>query len=650
MARPPAPSPSSPARRALLAVAAVLALTADDRHAGKVSDGRQMIGTAVAITETGGIGLAKGAPRTVDRGDDAVSRYGFGTPLAQLPAAFLAPSVERRFGAGTSQPLFLLAPLLAVLLAAGAAGSVARLAGASPSVAGLAVLLAGLGSPLGAYSTSDFSEPLQAAALGGTLALSFAATRATAPGASGRLSAAAGFSAGFAILLKSSLAFVAPLLLLPLAAASLLRGRRLLSAGLGGAAPLGSWLVLEIVRFGAPFSGYGGEGFTHPFLDGLWRLLVGPNRGLLLFFPAAVFAGAGLARALRAGGDAPRRLAAAASLAATAVLLVTAATWWAWHGAGGWGPRLLVPAVPLLAPWAALVAGELADRPRHLVAGLSIALNLPPLLLHPSFVDTYVANARRPALTPSLEREVPSIAIEPDEGGAPSVPPDQVLATIPAAAPHVLYPWYFAASLAGSPEAVAARLARPPWYERRPDLGPRLVPFPAELARILAPPPRWGFLGRSFLHGVDDPSCGSVYLQSLAEQVLRAHETGRLDEGLVLADRLLSLRPGEEGDALFVESLRLLGRLDTAASYLASLPRDREATPSVLAVRALLARDRKDPGRASRFAEAAAPWFPGAPVATLPATPSAWPRTWAAFTRHEEARVEPALPQAGVAR
>lgn len=637
-------------RRSLLVVAAVLALTADDRHAGKVSDGRQMIGTAVAITHTGGIGLAKGAPRALDRGDDAVSRYGFGTTFAQLPAAVLAPWVESRFGAGSSQPLFLLAPFFAVLLAVAAAGSVARLAGASPSGTSLAVLLAGLGSPLGAYATSDYSEPLQAAALGGALALAFGAARETAPGASARLAAAAGFSAGLAVLLKSSLVAVAPILLLPLAAPSTLRGRRLLATTLGSSVPMAAWLVLEIARFGAPFSGYGGEGFSHPVFDGLWRLLVGPNRGLLLFFPAAALAGVALLRDLRGGADAPRRLAAAASLAAATVLLVTAATWWAWHGAGGWGPRLLVPAVPLLAPWAALVAADLPDRPRRLVAGLSIALNLPPLLLHPSLVDTYVANLRRPALTRELERRVPAISIEPNDGGVPSVPPDQVLATVAAAAPHVVHPWYFAASLAGTPEAVAARLARPPWYDRRPDLGPRLVPFPKELAALLAPPPRWGFFGRSFLHGVNDPSCGSVYLQSLAEQVLRAHETGRFEEGLVLADRLLSLRPGEEGDALFVESLRLLGRFDTAASFLRSLPRDREATPSVLAVRALLARDRKEPARASRFAEAAAPWFPGTPLATLPAKPAAWPRTYAAFVRHEEVRVEPAFPGVGATR
>lgn len=650
MARTPAPAPTSPVRRALLVVAAVLALTADDRHAGKVSDGRQMIGTAVAIAETGGIGLAKGAPRTVDRGNDSVSRYGLGVSFAQLPATLLAPHAERRFGPGSSQPLFLLAPFAAVLLAAGAAGTAARLAGASPSGAGLAVLLVGLGSPLGSYCSSDFSEPLQAAALGGTLALSFGAALATASGRSLRLAAAAGAAAGFAVLLKSSLATVAPLLLLPLAAASTLRGRRLLAGAAGAAAPVSAWLAFEIVRFGAPFSGYGGEGFSHPLADGLWRLLVGPNRGLLFFFPVAVLAAAGLARSLGPVGDAPRRLAAVSSLAATLVLLVTAASWWAWHGVGGWGPRLLVPAVPLLAPWAAVVVGGIGERPRRLLVGLSIALNIPPLLVHPAFVDTYVANVRRPHLTASLQGEVPAIAIEPDDSGVPSVPPDQVLATLPSAAPHIVFPWYFAASLAGSPEAVATKLARPPWYERHPDLGPRLVPYPPELASILAPPPRWGFLGRSLLHGVTDPACGSVYLQSLAEQVLRAHETGHLEKGLSLADRLLSLRPGEEGDALYLESLRLLDRVETATSFLESLPRERATSPSVLAVRALLARDRGDAVLSSRAAEAAAPWFPGSHLARDPQRPASWPRTFAAFTRREEAGIAPALPGVGPTR
>ncbi len=615
----------------------------DDRHAGKISDARQTIGTAVALVETSGIGLAKGAPRAVDRDADCVSRYGVGSSLFQVPAAFLAPYVERRAGPGTSQPLFLLAPFAAVLLAALAAGAVTRLAGGSGTAQGTAVLLATLGSPLGAYASSDFSEPFQAAALAGALALAFRSAREGEAGAAVRFAAGAGAAAGVAVLVKSSLAAVSPFLLLPLLHASPLRGRRLAAGAAGAAAPAAIWLAFEIVRFGQPFSGYAGEGFTHPLPDGLWRLLVGPNRGLLLFFPAAAAATLGLVRALRRRDDVPARLAAAASLAGTLVLLVTAATWWAWHGVGGWGPRLLVPAVPLLAAWAALVAQSLADGPRIGLVGLSVALNVPPLLVHPALVDTYVANCRRGELTPALARQVPALAVEPDDAGRPSVPPDHALATVPTASPHLLYPWYFAASAAGSPEQVATRLARPPWYGRHPGLGPRLVPFPPEVAVLLAPPPRWSFLGRSLRSGLADPAAGSVYLSSLSDQVLRAHETGELERGLRLAEKLASLRPGEESDALFVESLRLLKRPDTARSFLRDLPAERVSSPPVLVVRALLARDRGELGQAAFLAGAAAPYFPGTRLQDSAADPAAWPRTYGALTRPVPA-ADPAGP------
>jgi len=627
-------------RRALLAVAVVLALTADDRNAGKVSDGRQVIETAVAIAETGSLGLAKGAPRAVERDGEAVSRYGLGASLAQVPAAVLAPLFERRLGPGSSQPLFLLAPFAAVLLAAGAAGAVARLAGAPAEARVVTVVLAALGSPLGAYATSDFSEALQAAALAGTLALALASARAGEPAAASRRAAAAGLLAGFALLVKSSLAAVAPLLLLPLLAGSEHRRRRAGAAALGAALPFAAWVAFEVVRFGRPFGGYSEEGFTHPLLDGLWRLLVGPNRGLLLFFPAAVFAVAALARALRSRDDPAVRLAAAGSLAASVALVATAAAWWAWHGVGGWGPRLVVPAVPLLAPWAGLLVSRLGRTSRGLVVAGSVALNLPPLLVHPAFVDTYVANCRRPALTPALAREVPDLAVEPDDAGRRSVPPDQVLSTIPAAAPHLLYPWYFAASAAGSPEAVAARLARPPWYEARPDLGPRLVPFPPELVPLLAPPPRWSFLGRAFLAGASDPAAATAYLDALDRQVLRAHETSRLERAFAFAGRLAALRPGEASDALVVESLRLLGRRDEALAVLRALPPERAASPPVLVVRALLARDAGRTGLASELAAAAAPYLPGAPIALAASDPTAWPPTFAAAVR-------PGPPSAG---
>jgi hypothetical protein len=266
---------------------------------------------------------------------------------------------------------------------------------------------------------------------------------------------------------------------------------------------------------------------------------------------------------------------------------------------------------------------------------VSIALNVPPLLVHPSLVDTYVANCRRGALTPELARQVPALAIDPDDAGRPSVPPDQVLSVVPAASPHLLYPWYFAASAAGSPAAVAARLQRPPWYERHPELGPRLVPFPPELASIVAPPPRWNVLGRSLFNGISDPASGSVYLGSLTEQVIRAQETRRLDRALSLAEELVRLWPGETSDALLLESFRLLGRTELAESLFRSLPRNRAESPPVLAVVALLKRDLGDAPVAARIGVAMAPYFPGTPLARNAGAPGAWPATYAALVRPE---------------
>lgn len=633
----PVPAPTRPARGILLVVAAVLLLTADDRHAGKVTDGRQTIGTAVAIAETGGIGLAKDAARAFPRETDAVSRYGMGASLAQLPAALLAPSVEKRLGPGTSQPLFLLAPLAAVLLAAAAAGGVARLAGASTATQGLAVLLCALGSPLGAYATSDFSEALQAGALAGALALALGAARADDGKPADRRAFGAGLSAGLALLVKSSLAAAAPFLLLPLLAPGPRRPRRLVAAVAGAAIPVAAWAAFELHRFGRLFAGYEGEGFTHPVLDGLWRLLGGPNRGLVLFFPALLLAVTGIARVLRRPGDAPLRLAAAGSALAAVALLLTAASWWAWHGVGGWGPRLVVPAVPLLAPWAALVAGGLGLEARRAWAGVSLLLNVPPLVVHPALVDTYVANCRRPLLNARLAREIPALAVAPDDAGRPSVSPENVLATVPLASPHVVYPWYAGVSLSASAERRAERLSRPPWYARRPELGPRLVPFPPELAQIVAPALRWRFFGRGFVTGASDPASSAVYLDSLAGQVVRAHESGRLEAGLALAEKRFALRPGEEGDALLLESLRLLRRPETIRSVLESLPEERRLAPAVLVVRALLARDAGEPGLAARLGGAAAPYFPLTPLARAADRPASWPPTFAALTRPDPA-------------
>ena len=241
---------------AVLLVLLGLGLIGDDRHVGLIADGRQMIRTAVALVETGELGQARGRDFTYERTEgDGVSRFGMATSLLQVPAAWAAPQVEHRFGRGSSQALFLVVPWLALGLAAGAAGAIARRLGGSHHQVIAAVLLASVASPLGSYGLLEFSEPVQAAAL--TLALAAALGAAQTATGSPRLEMAAGFAAGFAVLAKSSLLLAAPLTLLPLID---IRDRprtvrSLLRAGAAAALPLAVWLGFEVARFGQLFGG-----------------------------------------------------------------------------------------------------------------------------------------------------------------------------------------------------------------------------------------------------------------------------------------------------------------------------------------------------------------------------------------------------------
>lgn len=592
----------------LIVVAVALVLTIDDRHVGRAADERQIIWTAIALTETGQLAQARGRDFNYVRADgEAVSRFGMGMTLAQVPAAWLAPKIERLMGPGSSQPLFLIAPLVLVLVASWFAGQAAVYLGGGSAGRTAAILLCGLASPLSSHAATSFSEPLQAAALSGVFTCALAAQSAS-PRRATRPALAAGAFAGLAMLAKSVAVLPAASAALPmLVPAQLQNIRSKLASALIGFVPVAAvWLAFELVRFGHPFGSYPGEGFTNPFWDGSWRLLIGVNTGFLLFFPAAAIV-LGIFMADVASKRWQTVLTRGGAVAPLLILVVLAASWWAWHGVWGWGPRLLIPAVPPLAACAGAAMSTWAPARRRLFLGVSIAIGSIGLLQHPVPVANYISNLTWPQADRELALSLAGYARREEPDGGYRISPDHVLARMPRASPFVVFPWFLKA--ASSTESEAARLLeRPPWVNQRPDLVPTVVPLPPEsVASLTGPPPR-GILGRGFWPTAAAVNYAAVYDEGLADQVIRLHQRREGASALHLARKLAAITG--RYDALVLESYRILGNRAAAAGYLGGLTGDRRLSPHINVVLALFERDAGNERLARQFLSSVAENFP----------------------------------------
>jgi len=337
------------------------------------SDGDVMFQTTAALAERGTFELAPdpALPQIVaGTGGAAFSKYDPGLPLVGVPFYVLGDwlgAVNHAHRYRLAATAILLVPAWS---AAGALAGLAALAGSLfPARRAVCVALAaGTSTLLWPYARVLFAEATLACAL--TLA-TFAIWRAGHGG--GRVWwIAAGVAFGAGIATRAALAIYA----LPLAVliirlsygdGRLVLGRRLAAVALGAAPGLALVLWHNALRFGDPLaSGYAGEGFTTAPWTGAAGLLFSPGKSVFLYAPpllASVLLWPRFRRAQPALAD----FLALAWIVAPAFF----GAWWAWHGGWSWGPRLLVPLVPL----SCLPLGALPDRRRWraLVAALAIA-------------------------------------------------------------------------------------------------------------------------------------------------------------------------------------------------------------------------------------------------------------------------------------
>lgn len=616
-----------------LVVTLGLAATTEERLIGTSTDDQQMLETSVALAEFGEVGLPRGGPTLIDRGaGDAVSPFGMALPLLEVIPSSLARPLERRLGVGASQTLYASVQVALISLVALLSGALASVLGASGTGQVLAVLATAFGSPLWAYQAAGYSEPLQAAAVTGAALLAYGSRSRW--GAMG-----AGACAALSFLVKTPNLVLVPFLLLP-AAVAREEGDPPRRSGAWmalGALPLFvCWLASEIARFGRPLASYGGHAFSFPWFEGLWRLLVGPNKGFFLYFPLGTLGLFWLIRSIR-------RRAALAILLFFLALVTLYSGWWAWDGTVGWGPRFLVPAVPLIAGaagaavtnrWTAIGACVLV------VAGALV--NVLGVLVPESATTSYLSACRPVKLSAKEASRLPAYYESRTKDGV-FARLNLVAASDAALSPLRLHAFFLLARLGVSPAQIGERLSSPPWAEVRP----WAVPVDHQLPEFLRQPFSWPFLGRSLLPSGRVGGRAAWYEAAVA-QVYRAIDIGEPGRATALSRDLYELQPTGFSAANLAESLRAAGRFDDLERFRAALPAPRRETLAMAIVMALAARDRGDERVARETLGRVALVSPRPTLQRALNTPlAAWPRTLRAMAWEELPGRVVALPQVG---
>jgi hypothetical protein len=189
----------------------------------------------------------------------------------------------------------------------------------------------------------------------------------------------AGIVLGMGILVRAALAiYVPPLLYLVAARTPARQGRAVTARLVAFVAGLLPFVVILLwanaQRFGDPFqSGYRGEGFTTPVWKGVFGLLFSPGKGILFYAPPLVLSVILWPRFRRSDPALANFLALAWGVA-----LIVYGTWWAWYGGWCWGPRFLVPLIPL----SCLPLAALPDRRSwRVLAGIALGVGIGVQLL-----------------------------------------------------------------------------------------------------------------------------------------------------------------------------------------------------------------------------------------------------------------------------
>lgn len=374
------------------------------------SDGEVMFKTTAALVEhhTFALDPDPGLPQIVPgQSQRFYSKYDPGLSLIAVPFYEIGDRIGQINHAHRyrlSATLVLLVPALA---AAGTLFPLTKIASAmispSPHVERGAggevkwiILAAGLATPLWMYARVLFAESVLAFSLTSAAALillplhdsgrepflspSKESPRPLRLGGSSLFFLGAGLIAGLGLLTRAAFVIYLPALLWLIGRRSSARDRLPHLAAFGiGLFPFAAGLLWHnALRFGDPFQfGYAGESFTTAPWQGIPGLLISPGKGVFFYAPPLILSLILWPRFRRAHPALGEFLALAWIIA-----LPFYGMWWAWDGGWSWGPRFLVPLIPLSGLPLIMLPGQRVWR------GIAVALVLAGIVTQAAAVLT----------------------------------------------------------------------------------------------------------------------------------------------------------------------------------------------------------------------------------------------------------------------
>lgn len=291
-----------------------------------------------------------------NKNGDATTAAPIGTLILFLPGYVAGRIASTPFSEASQEEVLRLVYLAsnAVMTAftGGLVFLLSRSLNASRRSAVLLALAFGLGTWAWAHSQTDFSEP------GTAMLLTAAALAATFWWRKPSLKNAAlvGLLIGSTVLTRSSsMVFIPIFLIAGLTCARQVDGpsrpRQAMTFLIGGAGPALLFAANAYIRFGSPFdNGYPPLVYATPVYEGVFGLLLSPGKGLFWYAPICIVS----LFALRRSYLAQRRYTLLVVGALVTHLLVYS-RFEMWTGENAYGPRYLIPLLPLIVALAAPV-------------------------------------------------------------------------------------------------------------------------------------------------------------------------------------------------------------------------------------------------------------------------------------------------------